>query len=223
MKIIAMIPARLGSQRLHRKNLRHIQGTPLVQFAIQRCKSAEAFDEIWVNSESLELGQFAKVEQVAFHRRPERLASDEATSEEFVREFLEHHPCDWLVQVHSIAPLLTPQHIRNFVGDLGASDADVVLSGVPERIECLYQSQPVNFSFSTKQNSQDLLPVHRITWGITAWRRETYLRASNAGECATYAGRVSVFELDRAAGHVVKTEEDLQFAEALLKARGVDS
>ena len=86
----------------------------------------------------------------------------------------------------------------------------------PIQIECAYRGQPVNFSLVEKTNSQDLEPVQRISWSITGWRRETYLAAAANGRCATYAGRVGYFPVNRFAGHVIKTEEDLQIAEALL-------
>ena len=218
MKIIGMIPARLGSQRLPRKNLRTIAGVPLVRYAMRRCKTAKGLSEIWVNSESEEIGRLATLEGVRFHRRPDVLATNDATSEEFVHEFLLAHACDWLVQVHSISPLLTPEQITAFAGFVAASDADVVLSVVPERIECLFEGKPVNFSLERKENSQDLSPVHRVTWSITGWRRSTYLEARSAGRCATYAGRIALFPVDRAAGHIIKTEEDLRFAQTLLEA-----
>ena len=102
-----MIPARMGSQRLKQKNLRELAGVPLITRAIRKCKAAGVFDEIWVNSEHLAFGEIALAEGVQFHRRPEALGNNQATIEQFVREFLEAHPCEFVVQVHSIAPLLT--------------------------------------------------------------------------------------------------------------------
>src|SRR5436190_13713198 len=105
--IIAMIPARMGSQRLSKKNLRELSGLPLIVRAIRRCKDAGCFDEIWVNSEHPDFGEIARAEGVQFHRRPEALANNVATSEQFVAEFLQTHECELVFQVHSIAPLLT--------------------------------------------------------------------------------------------------------------------
>lgn len=216
MKMFAMIPARMGSQRLTRKNMRKLAGVPLITHAIHKCLAASVFDEIWVNSEHPDFGTIARSEGVHFHQRPQELGSDQATSEQFVAEFLQSHPCEFVIQVHSIAPLLTVEEIRRFVLELGTNQWDCLLSTESIQIECVYQGQPVNFSFDEKTNSQDLTPVQRISWSISAWRREVFLNAVGNGQCATYAGRVGYFQVNHLAGHVIKTETDLRLAEALL-------
>lgn len=213
--MIAMIPARMGSQRLKQKNLRTIIGVPLITLAIRKCQAAGVFDEIWVNSEHPIFGEIAEEEGVFFHQRPEELASNTATSEDFVYEFLKAHSCENLIQVHSIAPLLTAEQVGGFVQFMQDSDYDVLLSIVNEQIECAFQDQPVNFSFGVKTNSQELRPLQRITWSITGWRASTYVTAYEQGRCATYAGQVGFFPIDRLGGHIIKTEKDLQIAEAL--------
>lgn len=218
-KTIAMIPARMGSQRLKQKNLRELGGVPLIVRAIRKCRDAGVFDEVWVNSEHPAFGDIARAEGVNFHQRPEALGNNQATSEQFIAEFLQKHDCEFLFQVHSIAPLLSLEDIRRFVQAMQTSESDCLLSYEPIQIECALEGQPVNFTYAEKTNSQELKPVQRITWSISGWRRSTYLAAANAGKCATYAGRVSFHAVDHFAAHVIKTEEDLQLAEAVLKSR----
>lgn len=206
----------MGSQRLARKNLRELGGVPLIVRAIRKCRNAGVFDEIWVNSEHKDFRPIAEAEGVRFHQRPEALGDNRATSEQYVREFLEKHDCEWVVQVHSIAPLLTVAELREFVGKVRATPADVVLSCEPVQIECACGGVPVNFSYEEKTNSQDLQPVQRVSWSVTAWRRSTFLQAASEGRCATYSGKVEYHPVGHLAGHVIKTEEDLRIAEALL-------
>lgn len=213
---LAMIPARMGSQRLKQKNLRELAGVPLIVRAIRKCRAAGVFDEVWVNSEHAAFGEIAAAEGVRFHQRPEALGNNQATSEQFIGEFLRAHPCETLFQVHSIAPLLTVADIHGFVKAMDSGAHDVLLSYEPIQIECALDGVPVNFTLREKTNSQDLRPVQRITWSITGWRRATYLAAADAGACATYAGRVGYHAVSHLAAHVIKTEEDLQFAEAVL-------
>ncbi|MCH7960583.1 MAG: NTP transferase domain-containing protein [Candidatus Hydrogenedentes bacterium] len=217
---IAMIPARMGSQRLKRKNLRMLNGVSLLAHAVRRTQQAGIFNEIWVNSEDDAFREIADEEGVDFHKRPAELASDSATSEDFVYEFLQRHPCDRLVQVHSIAPLIAPERIREFVEVFQREPYDVLLSCTLEQIECAYEGTPINFSFDAKTNSQELKPIQRITWGLTGWKRDAFTAAYTQGKTATYAGAVGFFPLSRIEGQLIKTEEDMQIAAALQRITG---
>lgn len=216
MKVIVMIPARMGSQRLKKKNLRELDGVPLITRAVRKSKASGVFDEIWVNSEHPVFGDIAMEEGVHFHKRPAALGSNEATSEQYVAEFLEQHRCDFVVQVHSIAPLLSVAEVRSFVNALRAKPVDCLLSVDEIRLECAFRDEPVNFSYAEKTNSQSLEPIQRISWSISAWRRSTYLAAVRAGCCATYSGKVGFHTISPLAALVIKTEKDLQVAQALL-------
>ena len=110
---------------------------------------------------------------------------------------------------------MTISEIRRFVASVVADGCDVGLSVVSYQLECLLSGSPLNFNFDAKTNSQDLVPVQRISWSITGWKRRTYLEAHAAGRCATFAGKVRVYPVSELAGHVVKTEEDLRIVEAL--------
>jgi CMP-N-acetylneuraminic acid synthetase len=219
MKTIAMIPARMGSQRLKQKNLQKLRGISLITRAIRKTRDANVFDEIWVNADHPQFKSIARRERVNFHQRPEELAGDTATSEKYIYEFLKCHSCDYIVQVHTIAPLLPPQSIVDFVRMLKDGQFDVLLSVVNEQIECIYDGKPVNFSFWKKSNSQQLIPVQRITWGITGWRSKNYIQAHESGQCATYWGRIGFFPLERLSGHMIKTREDLEIAEIFFPKR----
>lgn len=212
-----MIPARLGSQRLKKKNLKEIDGVSLITRAIRKCKEAGCFTEVWVNSESDVFGTIADSEGVNFYKRPEVLGDNNATSEDFVFDFLLNNDCDFLIQVHSIAPLLTAKEIKEFTTSYINSEDDVMLSCVNDQIECVYEGVPINFSYDTKENSQNLIPIQRITWSITGWKREMFLKAKVNGKCATYYGSVGYFPVSTIAGHVIKTQQDLDIAAALLK------
>ncbi|MEM9025866.1 MAG: cytidyltransferase [Verrucomicrobiota bacterium] len=211
-----MIPTRMGSQRLKKKNLRTINGIPLIKWAIQRCKSASCFDQIWVNSEDTAFKGFADVEGVSFYQRPQKLGDNHATSEQYIADFLENTACTRVFQVHSIAPLLSPKEIADFVTAMVEKDPDCQLCYEPIQIECAINDQPINFGFEIKQNSQDLDPIQRISWSITGWKRNAYLEAIRTGLNATYQAHREFYPVSSLASHVIKTEKDLQIAQALL-------
>ena len=162
MKKIAMIPARMGSERLPQKNLRSVSGFPLISWAIQRCKKANCFDEIWVNSENSVFKHYADEEAVNFHERPSKLGDSNVTSEEFVAEFLDSHHCEMIFQVHTIAPLLGSEIIKEFVTYMIEGKYDTLLAVESMQLEYFFKNSPLNFSVAEKTNSQHLEPIHRI-------------------------------------------------------------
>jgi len=180
-----------------------------------RAKQSNVFDEIWVNSEHEKFKEIALEENVQFHKRPEILANNEATSEDFIYEFLINHNCDYLVQLHSIAPLLSVKDIQRFSSELKTNVYDVLLSVDNIQIECAYKGKPVNFTYSEKTNSQDLEPIQRITWSISAWRRLTYIDSYDKKKCATYNGKVGYYPINTLASHIIKTQDDLDIANKL--------
>ena len=210
-----MVPARIGSQRLPKKNLRLLHGVPLVKHALRKCKECNLFSEVWLNSESCVFEEIAKSEDVHFHHRPKELGLNHATSESYISEFLSHHYCDLIIQVHSIAPLLTKEDLLAFTNYFKNSNLDSLFSYVDEQIECCFDEKPINFNFYEKQNSQELQPIQKITWSVTGWRRNVFLKAFQQGKCATFAGKLGFYRINRLAAHIIKTEEDWRIAEAL--------
>jgi len=55
-----MIPVRLGSQRIKKKNLRLLNGLPLIQYIINAAKASSLLNEIYINSESTQFLDIAK-------------------------------------------------------------------------------------------------------------------------------------------------------------------
>ena len=71
--IYAMIPARIGSQRLKLKNLTLLNGKPLIYYAIKAAKDSKIFKKIYINSDNEIFKKIAKRYNVAFYKRKKRL------------------------------------------------------------------------------------------------------------------------------------------------------
>ena len=76
MKIVAMMPARLGSTRVKNKNLRLINKKPLIQYIIDTAIKTKLLDQIYVNSESKIFQNLSKKSEIEFYKRSEELTSD---------------------------------------------------------------------------------------------------------------------------------------------------
>ena len=68
MKVIAMIPARLGSKRVKNKNLRLLGNKPLISHVIETAKDSNIFDDIYINSESEIFENIANQYNIKFYK-----------------------------------------------------------------------------------------------------------------------------------------------------------
>ncbi|MFT4753489.1 MAG: pseudaminic acid cytidylyltransferase [Salibacteraceae bacterium] len=57
---ICIIPARGGSQRIPRKNIRDFLGKPIIAYAIEAALSSQLFDEVMVSTDDVEIAEIAK-------------------------------------------------------------------------------------------------------------------------------------------------------------------
>jgi CMP-N-acetylneuraminic acid synthetase len=215
-KIIAMIPARMGSKRVLKKNIRYLCGKPLIRYAIDSAKASGCFDEIWINSESDLIGALAVACGVGFHKRPSELASDTATNQDFTSEFLSVHECDYVIMLNPTSPLLQPGTIQRFCEYTKGGAFDTVLSVLEERAECFFQAKPVNFSTNEKINSQHMVPVEKVVWAMTAWKREHFLMVADRGGCSVFAGRLGRFAIPLDESCDIDTQEEWDFAKTKL-------
>ncbi|WP_252229315.1 acylneuraminate cytidylyltransferase family protein [Clostridium sp. ZBS15] len=218
-KLIAMIPARMGSKRILKKNIRYLFDKPLIQYPIDLALESNAFESVWVNTESEKLGEFSKSMGANFHKRPEELSTDEATNRDFVYEFLKNHNCDYVVMINPTSPLLRKETMDNFVKFLNNNDFDTILSVISIKAESFYKGNPVNFTVKEKINSQLLEPIEEVMWAMTAWKRECFIQMQENGVNPVFGGKIGRFVIPKDESADLDTEEDWNIAEGAIMAR----
>ena len=122
MHVVGSVIARLGSKRLHYKNLLPFDGKPLVALGIEKLRSAQSVDEVVVSTESELIARVARDYGATVLKRPEKLAWDNVPSVPVFRHLVEHFPCDIHVNFNINFPLCEPVVI----------DRAVELAGVRE-------------------------------------------------------------------------------------------
>lgn len=218
-KLIAMIPARLGSKRIPKKNIRYMLNKPLIQYPIDLALDSGGFDSVWVNTESDELGHACEKMGARFHKRPAELSTDSATNRDFTYEFLKRHECDYVVMINSTSPALSRGTVDRFLQYIREHDYDTVMSVLSIKAEAFFEGRMVNFTGEDKIPSQLLEPIEYIVWALTAWKRETFIRLQESGHCPVFGGKLGRFEIPKDEAADLDTEEDWHIAEASLLAR----
>ena len=218
-RLIAMIPARMGSRRIPKKNIRYMLDKPLIQYPIDLALQSGAFESVWVNTESAPLGHACEKLGARFHQRPAELASDTATNRDFVYEFLKKHDCDYVVMVNPTSPVLRPETLAGFIRYLRENEFDSIMSTVAYRAEAFFGETRINFTGEDKIPSERLAPVETVVWALSAWKRETFISMQEAGQCPIFGGRLGRYAIPKDEAADLDTEEDWNIAQAALLAR----
>jgi len=169
---IAIIPARGGSKRIPRKNIKDFLGKPIIAYSIQAAIDSQLFDEIMVSTDDMEIAEIALKygAKVPFIRSSET-ANDYATTVDVLCEVLQEYKksgkyFDYACCIYATAPFVTKDKLKNSCELLIGSSFDSVIPIVPfsfpiQRGVRLQNSQ-IKFSYPEYINtrSQDLETIY---------------------------------------------------------------
>ena len=219
MNFVAMVPARMGSERLKMKNLALLDGCPLISYAIEAAKASGAFDRVVVNSDGAIFEKVARRYGAKFYQRPPHLGASDTKSDDVVYDFMLKHPSDAVAWVNPISPLQTGEEVRRVVDYFVEEGLDSLITVKNEQVHCVYDGEPVNFSLEGLfAKTQDLKPVQPFIYSVMMWRTDSFLRAYERQGYALLSGKLGYFPVSKRSAIIIKTDEDLMVAESILKA-----
>jgi CMP-N,N'-diacetyllegionaminic acid synthase len=235
VNIVAEIPARLGSKRVRKKNLRMLAGIPLIQYSIDAAKNSKLLTEVYVNSESEEIGELATKLGVSFYKRAESLSTDSATSDEFNYDFFKNTDADIVVMVNPVAPFVTGALIDEMIQHYNENQLDTLVAVKEERLHAFLDSQAINFdpgvqirttcdpgipiNFDPGEKlpaTQNIAPIRICAWTVCIWRRVTFMSDFIEKGAGVFSGKVGLYVVSKIQSIKISTEEDFEFAEILM-------
>ena len=111
LRVVGVIPARLGSTRLPRKVIREIAGRPMIAHVYERARASRDLDDVLVATDADEV-----VEVCARFGIPSMLTSpDHPSGTDRVWEVAQRHRADVYVNIQGDYPLLTTGHLQRLV------------------------------------------------------------------------------------------------------------
>lgn len=174
MKILPIILCRGGSKGIHRKNIRLLNGRPLLSYVLE--EALKIFPKVWVSTEDSEIKRIAIGWGAEVIDRPLKLAQDDSKSIDVVKHALNHLKAhgrlkfDYTLVINTCVPLLLAQDIQNVVDIAIGKKPDSVVSLVssfdshPSKICNLIDGEihPINtaYSFETGER-QKQIPVYK--------------------------------------------------------------
>ena len=137
MTRVAIIPARGGSKRIPRKNLKLFAGKPIIAWSIEAAKQSGLFERIIVSTDDDEIARVAHEygAETPFVRPPE-LSDDYATAfsvtQHAIRWLREHSAApDYVCVIYATAPFVQPRHLKEAFERLAATDKQYIFSVTP--------------------------------------------------------------------------------------------
>jgi N-acylneuraminate cytidylyltransferase len=137
MSNICIIPARGGSKRIPRKNIKPFLGKPIISYSIEAALNSKLFDEVMVSTDDFEIATIAKKygASVPF-MRSDKTANDYATTFDVIYEVLQEYKqlnkkFDLSCCIYPCAPFVTKEKLAEGFEILKEHNFDSVFPIIP--------------------------------------------------------------------------------------------
>ena len=228
MKNIAIIIARSGSKGLKDKNIRLLNGKPLLAYTIEAALDSECFDEVMVSTDSKKYQKIAREygASVPFLRSPAN-SQDKTSPWDAVKEVIEKYELmgihfDTLTLLQPTSPLRTSKDIQNCFKLFKQKKANAVVSMC--EIECsihLINKLPKSLSmknFIPEENynkrRQDTETYYRFNGAIYLTKVKTFKKNMNI-----YRDKCYAYIMDRDRSYDVDSELDFKIVESIMNMK----
>ncbi|MEM2136791.1 MAG: UDP-2,4-diacetamido-2,4,6-trideoxy-beta-L-altropyranose hydrolase [Candidatus Methanomethylicia archaeon] len=214
--MLLIVPARGGSKGIPKKNLRIIDGKPLIFYVIETAKKSKFVDKIVVSTEDEEIADAASLLGVEVIERPTELAEDHIPLDPVIYhvvKFMEAQgkAFDLIITLQPTLPLISSETIDKAIETIVDGGYDCLI-GVLDATHLYWikKDNSIYPLFKERKNRQYLDSIYREC-GFFISKREIVTPNSRIG------GKVTIMILPRSEAIDVDTYEDLWVVERLLK------
>lgn len=218
---IAFIPVRGGSKSIPLKNIKEINGRPLIYWVLDVAIECNQIDEVIVSTDSSEIKNIIQAyyyNKVKVVGRSVEVSTDTASTESVMLEFAENYDFDNIVLIQATSPLLTANDLNNGLKEFNKQGVDSVLSVVRQKrfiwnkFDNSYE--PCNYSYLNRPRRQEFngFLVENGAFYITT--RENLLKSK-----CRISGNISCVEMPEETYFEIDEPSDWIIIEQLLKRK----
>ena len=171
MKIVGVIPSRLGSTRLARKPLADVAGKAMVERVHEGARGYSGWDSLVVATDSEEILAFCRSRGID----AEPTSASHVSGTDRIREVAARRPADVYVNVQGDEPMVTPAHIEALLGPFSAV-ADVAISTLALPLSAAEAGNPNTVKVVARRDGRALyfsrspIPFDRDGSGARYWK-----------------------------------------------------
>ena len=229
MNILCTICVRGGSKGVKNKNIKNLNGKPLIAWTILQAKESNLFDKIVVSTDSEEIMKVAKKYGAeVFFKREAKLASDTAGKLDVIKDaFLRseeyyNKKFDYLIDLDATAPLRSVEDIKNAFNQFIKNNNDNLITATPSRKSPYFNMIEIvdNKIQLVKQakflRRQDTPKTYDMNASIYIWKREVLLNNNSI-----FLENTGLYVMDEMTAFDIDTEIDFKIVECLMKDKDV--
>lgn len=222
---IAFIPVRGGSKSIPLKNIKLLNGKPLVYWTAFAAQNAKCVDKVIIATDSEEIKTTVlsfNFDKLEVYDRDSSNAQDTSSTESVMLEYIEKaglNPQDNFILIQATSPLLKSDYIDGMFEKLKNSDADSIFSAVREKqfhwIETDDGVKPINYDYKNRPRRQEFQ-------GILAENGACYINSVKniLQEKCRISGKIITYEMPSVTAYEIDEEPDWKIVEELMVNKG---
>ncbi|WP_323593916.1 acylneuraminate cytidylyltransferase family protein [Aliarcobacter butzleri] len=228
--ILCTICARGGSKGVKNKNIKELNGKPLIAYTIEQAKASGLFQYIVISTDSDDIANIAKQYGAeVFFKRSSEMASDTAGKLDVIKDAFkrseEHYnkTFDYLIDLDATAPLRIVEDIINSFKQFKENDNDNLITAMPSRrspyFNLVEQDKDGKVYLSKKLDSavirrQDAPKSYDMNASIYIWKRDIILN-----ENSIFLEKTGLYVMPEERSIDIDNELDFKFVEFFMKER----
>lgn len=223
-KVLVIIPARGGSKRITKKNIRVINGKPMIKWVIDKIKNCEFISDIIVSTDCDEIKKCVEDLGISVpFKRPKRLSDDFTPTSAVIKHALQWYQkniskVEYVITIYPTAVMISVDDLKEAYYRMKEEKYDIIFSATsfPFPIQRAFyldtkgiikMFQPDMFD----KRSQDLTKAYHDAGQFYFSKVEAVLN-----EAPAFSKNASIIFVPRHRVVDIDTEEDLVLAEKLL-------
>lgn len=218
MQIFPLILCRGGSKGLPRKNIKLLNGKPLLSYILT--EALKIFPEVYLSTEDSEIAKIGREYGATIIERPLKLAQDKSKSIDAVKHAQRFVKSDYVMLLNACCPFTQAQDIKNVVDIAISEKPDSVVSLVedfsshPSKVCNLIEGKvyPINtaYSFETGERQKFSKTYKRNT--------AIYLASKATIRKGSFFGKKNLgYVMSKEKSWDINDEWDWKIAELILK------
>ena len=212
MKTVSLILARGGSKGVPQKNIKELNGSPLISYTIEASLNSNV-DETWVSTDCGEIRDVALDCGASVIKRPSEFSTCNSKNEDALLHFAQNTEFDLLVSIQPTSPLLLTEDIDRGLSLIG-EDCDSVFSATKEHWipRWTSENQPLDWDIYNRPMRQDMPETYIENGAFWITSKKQLLKSK-----LRYSGKIKPYCMPQKRSFQIDTLEDFDLINTIMR------